>query len=92
MKVNQETYSDNWDTIFKSKNTFDHLMIDKILTNEVNNSVPEKKVAVLLSGGVDSISVAFAAERLGKKITAYSFRLEDEPSYDYNKAKDIASN
>ena len=46
MKVNQETYSDNWDTIFKSKNTFDHLMIDKILTNEVNNSVPEKKVAV----------------------------------------------
>ena len=50
MKVNQETYSDNWDTIFKSKNTFDHLMIDKILTNEVNNSVPEKKVAVLLSG------------------------------------------
>ena len=93
MKVNQEDYASNWDAIFKGKpneNMFDHLMIDKILTNEVDDSVPDKEVAVLLSGGVDSISVAFAAERLGKRITAYSFRLENEPSYDYNKAKDIA--
>ena len=93
MQVDRDTYSNNWDAIFNAKpneNMFDHLMIDKILTNEVDDSVPEKEVAVLLSGGVDSISVAFAAERLGKRITAYSFRLEDEPSYDYNKAKDIA--
>ena len=90
LKVDIEQFDSNWDLIFKKKNTFDHLMIDKILTYEVDDSVPEKEVAVLLSGGVDSISVAFAAERLGKKITAYSFRLDNEPSYDYNKAKDIA--
>ena len=35
-----------------------------------------------LSGGVDSLSVAFAAHRMGKKITAYTFHLEDEPSYE----------
>ena len=93
MQISQQELDDRWDAVFNAKpneNMFDHLMIDKILTNEVDDSVPEKEVAVLLSGGVDSISVAFAAERLGKKITAYSFKLEDEISYDYNKAKDIA--
>ena len=66
------------------------MMIDKILVSEVEKLVPDDEVAVLLSGGVDSISVAFAAERLGKKITAYSFRLDNHECYDYNKAKDIA--
>ena len=33
-----------------------------------------------------------AAHRLGKTITAYSFCLDNEPSYDYNKAKEIAKN
>ena len=70
MKVNQEIYSDNYDKIFKKKtiDVFDNMMIDKILTKEIEKTVPDKEVAVLLSGGVDSISVAFAAERLGKKI------------------------
>ena len=92
MKVNQEIYSDNYDKIFKKKtiDVFDNMMIDKILTKEIEKTVPDKEVAVLLSGGVDSISVAFAAERLGKKIISYSFRLDNHESYDYNKAKDIA--
>ena len=48
---------------------FDHLMIDKILTKEVEKLVPDDEVTVLLSGGVDSISVVIATrERLGKKI------------------------
>ena len=66
MKVNQEIYSDNYDKIFKKKtiDVFDNMMIDKILTKEIEKTVPDKEVAVLLSGGVDSISVAFAAERL----------------------------
>lgn len=45
-------------------------------------------VAVFLSGGVDSLSIAFAADSLGKKITGYSFCLEGNESYDYLKAKE----
>ena len=41
-------------------------MIDKLLENEISKVSGSDKCAVLLSGGVDSISVAFAAQRLGK--------------------------
>ena len=64
-------------------------MIDKLLVENIEQTTPDKEVAVLLSGGVDSISVALAAHRLGKTITAYSFCLDNEISYDYNKAKEI---
>ena len=43
-------------------------MIDKLICEDISNNVPDNDVAVLLSGGVDSISVALAAERLGKNI------------------------
>ena len=65
-------------------------MIKKLLENHIENNVPNKEVAVLLSGGVDSISVAFAAMNAGKKITAYSFHLDTKVSYDFLKAKEIA--
>ena len=93
MQISQEELDKRWEAVFNGKpaeDMFDHLMIDKILTKEVEKLVPDDEVAVLLSGGVDSISVEFEAERLGKKITAYSFRLDNHESYDYNKAKDIA--
>lgn len=48
-------------------------------------------VAVLLSAGVDSVSVAFAAHRLGKKITAYSMYLDGNPSTDSLGAEQIAN-
>ena len=76
-------------------------MIDKLLTEEIkkslvfpygygtNEGVVPGQVAILLSGGVDSLSVAFGAHRLGKKITGYSFHLNDEPSYDFMKAKEV---
>lgn len=64
--------------------------ISELLTYQVTNTALSDEVAVLLSGGVDSISVAFAAERAGKKITAYSFQLDNNPSYDFQKAKEIA--
>ena len=48
-------------------------MIKKLLCDSIENQIPAEKCAVLLSGGVDSHSVAFAAERLGKKVHAYSF-------------------
>ena len=57
-------------------------MIDKLLIDQIEQQTIENEVAVLLSGGVDSLSVAFAAHRMGKKITAYTFHLEDNFSYD----------
>jgi asparagine synthetase B (glutamine-hydrolysing) len=64
--------------------------IDELLVDHVKNNVPDSKVALLLSGGVDSISVGFTAQRLGKKIHAYSFRLDTHESYDFLKAKEIS--
>ena len=64
MQISQEELDKRWEAVFKNKpaeDMFDHLMIDKILTKEVEKLVPDDEVAVLLSGGVDSISVAFAA-------------------------------
>ena len=66
------------------------IMIDKILIKHIHDNVPDKEVALLLSGGVDSISVGFSAHRLGKKITAYSFKTDLHDSYDYSKAEEVA--
>ncbi len=63
-------------------------MIDKILTGQIQ--IPENECAILLSGGVDSISVGFGAHRLGKKITSYSFCLDTYVSYDYLKAEEVS--
>jgi len=65
-------------------------MIDKILTEIVEEQVPEDEVAVTLSGGVDSQSVAFCAHRLGKKITAYTMYVDGVISKDAQHAMDVA--
>jgi asparagine synthetase B (glutamine-hydrolysing) len=65
-------------------------MIDKLLVDTIRNEVPTDNVGILLSGGVDSLSLGFAAHRLGKKITAYTFHLEDDKSYDANKAEEVS--
>ena len=64
--------------------------IDKLLIDQIEQQTTDNNVAVLLSGGVDSLSVAFAAQRMGKKITAYTFHLQDQPSYDATKAAEVA--
>ena len=64
-------------------------MIDKILCEEIQKASKENNVAVLLSGGVDSISVALAAHRVGKKVTGYTFHLKDQLSYDAHKAQKV---
>ena len=65
-------------------------MIDKILEDVIQENVNEKEVAVLLSGGVDSLSIALAAHRLNYKVHAYSFHLENYPSYDCEKAEEAS--
>ena len=66
-------------------------MIDKILQEVVARLSQDDKVAVLLSGGVDSLSVAFAANRIGKKIHGYSFHLDGQPSYDSDMAEEVCN-
>jgi len=62
-------------------------MIDKLLEKFVATNCNDETVAVLLSGGVDSLSLALTAHRLGKKVHAYTFHLEGQPTYDAEKAK-----
>ena len=65
-------------------------MIKNLLVDHINNNVPDRRVAVLLSGGVDSITVGLAAQRAGKEVHAYSFQLGDQTSYDFAKAAEVA--
>ena len=78
MQISQEELDKRWEAVFNGKpaeDMFDHLMIDKILTKEVEKLVPDDEVAVLLSGGVDSISVAFAAETVSAVVAAIKLRI-----------------
>ena len=65
-------------------------LIKDLLIDHIKNNVPDSEVAVLLSGGVDSVSVALAAQDAGKKIFPYTFHLKDKPSYDALKAKEVS--
>ena len=42
-------------------------MIKKLLENHIVNNTPDESVALLLSGGIDSITVGLAAHNVGKK-------------------------
>ena len=52
-------------------------MIKQLLETQIREQIPTEKCAVLLSGGVDSLSVALAAHNVGKEVIAYSFHLEE---------------
>jgi asparagine synthetase B (glutamine-hydrolysing) len=65
-------------------------MIDTILMDIVNEQSKEQDVAVLLSGGIDSISVAFAAHRLGKTLHCYTMYVDGVVSKDAQNAIDTA--
>ena len=62
-------------------------MIDTLLCDSIDNQIPAETSAVLLSGGVESLSVALAAHNVGKKVVAYSFHLEGNESYDFKTAQ-----
>lgn len=61
-------------------------LIRKIMVNHMRR-VPSKRVAVLLSAGVDSHACLFAALEAGKDVTCYSFTLDDRISTDYRVAQ-----
>ena len=66
-------------------------MIKKLLKNHIIKNVPDNKVAILLSGGLDSISVGLAASNAGKTVHAYSFHLDTHKSYDFLKAEEVSN-
>ena len=63
--------------------------LKKLLIDGVTKNVSLPESALLLSGGVDSISVGLAAHHAGKKVHAYSFHLDTHESYDFKKAKEV---
>lgn len=63
--------------------------IEKQMVSHVA-ALKAKKVAVLLSAGVDSHACLFAALRAKKKVTCYSFTLADRVSTDYRIAEQTA--
>ena len=65
-------------------------MIKELLVDHIKNNVPDSEIAVLLSGGVDSLSCAIAAHHVGKTVHAYSFHLDTHETYDYKKAQEVA--
>jgi len=65
-------------------------MIKNLLVEHIRSNVPDSEIAVLLSGGVDSISVGLAAQHAGKEVHAYSFQLGEQTSYDFAKAAEVA--
>ena len=64
--------------------------LTELLIAAVRRDAPETEVALLLSGGADSLSVGFAAARAGKRIHAYSFQLDDAPTQDSRAAERAA--
>jgi diphthine-ammonia ligase len=50
-----------------------------LLTNAVEKRIPDKKLGILFSGGIDSTLLAFLCKELGKEVTLYTTVL-DEPS------------
>ena len=63
------------------------------LLNEIvaEDSGDEKEVALLFSGGVDSTSLGFAAQDIGRKVICYTFQMGEMRSHDSAAAKKIAA-
>jgi asparagine synthetase B (glutamine-hydrolysing) len=65
----------------KAKPDVRNLLLDELEKIEADS------VGVLLSGGIDSASILFALQELGKKVTAYSFMLDNHMSTDFALAR-----
>tara|TARA_R110000824_G_C15080420_1_gene664347 strand:- start:21 stop:881 length:861 start_codon:yes stop_codon:yes gene_type:complete len=69
-----------------------NLVFSNLLESILQKNIPETEstVAVFLSGGMDSASVALSAQRIGKRVHAYSFYCDGSPSYDSLKAEELS--
>lgn len=62
-----------------------------LVVKVVKEKIPVKDVAILLSGGVDSHMALFSALKAGKRVTCYSFTLDDRISSDSRIAEETAA-
>jgi DNA-cytosine methyltransferase len=62
-----------------------HLLLESVAAMSRDH-----EVAVSLSGGVDSVSVAIASQEIGKKVQAYTYELQGYRSRDRERAEVIA--
>ena len=67
-----------------------HKVFRDLLISSVKSSVKSNECGLLLSRGVDSISVGLASHYSGKSIHAYSFCLDTYESYDFTKAREVS--
>ena len=65
-------------------------MIDKLISSVIDRQAPSKDVAVLMSGGVDSLTCAFSAQRLGKRVHTYTMYVNGQETPDSIAAKEAA--
>tara|TARA_Y100000004_G_scaffold76103_1_gene85621 strand:- start:5379 stop:6263 length:885 start_codon:yes stop_codon:yes gene_type:complete len=56
--------------------------LNEIISKIIQEEAPDNEVAVLMSGGTDSLSIAIAAHDLGKKLNCYTFRIKGIDSPD----------
>jgi asparagine synthetase B (glutamine-hydrolysing) len=63
--------------------------VRKILVDECR-AVPDERVGIFLSGGIDSSVVLFALLEAGKKVTGYTFMLDGRLSTDFKFARHTA--
>ena len=64
--------------------------LKKTLSEYLLRELPEKNVAILLSGGVDSISLLLLLLELGYNVTAYNFHITGIMSTDFIRAKQVS--
>lgn len=74
----------------KFKTSKEGRILSKIFESYLKENVKSNKISLLLSSGMDSASVGFAASRLGIKIDAYTFQLGDTVSFDSRHAENVA--
>lgn len=67
-----------------------HEKLKDMLSTIMLRQLPEKKVALLLSGGVDSASMLFMLLELGYEVTAYTFHMKRVESTDLQRALRLA--
>jgi hypothetical protein len=69
----------------------EHPDVRRVLLNEFAKNIPRgERVALLLSGGIDSLACGLALRELGYDVTAYSFMLDGIVSTDFARARSRA--
>ncbi|MBS3138790.1 asparagine synthetase B, partial [Candidatus Woesearchaeota archaeon] len=68
------------DLNIKKKQSLPKIMqeLAKLLEQSVSKRLPQKKVGILFSGGIDSSLIAFLAKKLGKNFTCYTSAVLDK--------------